>query len=207
MAQNINRRVLVSNRLSELKSGNAELDSWVAQYLQPFVSQTFEMHNWIVGAGEQYAYKTASTSRNSTTTLTADDDLHIALEAASVYKLELQLLFRGDGATGNQGFNFAMGYSGSFAFEFDALGHKIVNLVPTVHASAVGAFGMSAGPIPGGVAPIAIGALDDDGFHSTWLVETLTAGTLSVNWAQAASSADATVLRAGSYLIATRISQ
>jgi len=202
------RRVLVSSKLSALRSGNDELDRWVEQYLQAFVSQTFAQFTWMVGAGEQYAYKTTGTSRDNTTTLTADPDLQITLDSASVYKIELQLLFNAEtGTSGNQGFNFAMGYSGSFAIETDALGHKIVNLTPTVHVGALGAFGMSAGPIPSGVAPIANGLGEDDGFHATWLVETLTAGTLSVDWAQAVSSADDTILRGGSYLIATRLSQ
>jgi hypothetical protein len=117
-------------------------------------------------------------------------------------------LFRGEAATsGNQGFNFAMGYSGSLAIEGMALGHKIVDGIPTVHNGSTGAFVMSSGPIPGGVAPIAVGATDGDGFHSTWIVETSTAGTLSVNWAQASSSGDDTSLLQGSYLIATRLSE
>jgi hypothetical protein len=38
----VTRRVLVSNRLPELRSGNAVLDQWVAQHLQRYVAEVFE---------------------------------------------------------------------------------------------------------------------------------------------------------------------
>lgn len=153
------------------------------------------------------AYKTTATARDNTTTLTADPDLQIPLSASAVYKLELQLMFKGEAATsGNQGFNFAMTYTGAFSVEGRATGYKIVNLTGDVHVGSSGAFPMSS-PIPGGVAPISVGLQDQDTFHATWLVVTNTAGTLSVDWAQAVSSADDTSVLQGSYLISTRLSQ
>jgi|SRR5688572_25455146 len=44
------RRVLVSDRLPPLRSGNEALDRWVEQYLQAFISQTFDQMRWLVGA-------------------------------------------------------------------------------------------------------------------------------------------------------------
>lgn len=44
------RRVLVSDKLPELRSGNPEIDRWVEQHLQAFISQTFEQIRWLVGA-------------------------------------------------------------------------------------------------------------------------------------------------------------
>lgn len=41
------RRVLVSNRLPELRSGNAELDRWVSQALQPWITQAFEQISFL----------------------------------------------------------------------------------------------------------------------------------------------------------------
>lgn len=154
------------------------------------------------------AFKTTATSRDNTTTLAADPDLQLTLDKTAVYKIELQVMFRAEaGTSGNQGFNFAVGYSGSLAIEGRGMGYEIVNLTPAVHAGALGGLTMSAGPIPGGVAPIAAGAQDQDGFHITWLIETSTAGTLSVNWAQAVSSADDTLVLSGSYMVATRLSE
>jgi hypothetical protein len=41
------RRVLVSQSLPALRSGNAALDRWVEQYLQAFVKETFEQFRYV----------------------------------------------------------------------------------------------------------------------------------------------------------------
>jgi hypothetical protein len=44
----LRRRVLLSPRLPELKSGNQIIDDWVARQLQPFVTQVFEQVSYLL---------------------------------------------------------------------------------------------------------------------------------------------------------------
>src|SRR5688572_9775896 len=48
------RRVLVSPQLTALRSGNPELDRWVEQYLQAFVSQVFEQIQFLTPETESF---------------------------------------------------------------------------------------------------------------------------------------------------------
>jgi hypothetical protein len=48
------RRVIVSHRLPELRSGNAEIDHWVAEHLQAHVSQVFEQLTYLIGETETF---------------------------------------------------------------------------------------------------------------------------------------------------------
>lgn len=67
------RRVLVSHRLPELRSGNAELDRWVAEHLQRHVAEVFEQiafltpetGSWtpaVIGSGTAGTYELATAS-------------------------------------------------------------------------------------------------------------------------------------------------
>lgn len=48
------RRVLVSDQLGPLRSGNLAVDRAVEEYLRAFVSQTFEQMRWLVGAQDEW---------------------------------------------------------------------------------------------------------------------------------------------------------
>jgi hypothetical protein len=50
----VTRRVLISDSLPTLRSGNAELDRWVEQHLQTFVKQTFEQFKFLTPSEDEW---------------------------------------------------------------------------------------------------------------------------------------------------------
>ncbi len=151
-------------------------------------------------SGTQLVIKSANTDRASTTTLTADPHLSKGLLASATYLVEIGLAYIADSTgTGAQGFNCSFPYSGSASLIGPLLGYKTANGVIT------GLFGDNASPMPSGVAPILqeSGGLSDH-LTARFYLATTTAGNLTVDWAQAVSSANFTRLRGGSYIRVTR---
>jgi hypothetical protein len=131
------------------------------------------------------AWKTTSTSRNTTTTRTADPDLTLAVEADALYTGDFMIIYSSTSTT--PGLNWAF----------------------TVPAGATGYYTYSAGqtttdtnitfPIAsGGGPPTVSGTLGLNG--KLWLDTSSTAGNLTVAWAQLVSNAANVTLEAGSYI-------
>lgn len=142
------------------------------------------------------AVKTINTSRSSTTTPTADPELTVSIPAAGVYLIE-GLLVAG-GGTGATTLGGTIGFTGTFddtvlpfVTSYDTSGTKVDQI-----AFNTSAYQLLNSPL---------GATYYQGYFRGMLRAT-SAGTLSFNWAQYISSTSTTVLRAGSYLQATRIS-
>lgn len=141
------------------------------------------------------AFKASSTDRSSTTSVTDDPDLLFALQAGATYRIDVFLLFIGV-VTGTQGFKWAMAYSGSASIVGSATGVQSLNSVGTVRTPFTPTSSNSLGTLA---------TASNDALVYSFLLKTNSAGTLSLQWAQANSSANATRLVTGSHMIATRL--
>ena len=141
------------------------------------------------------AMKAASTSRTSTTTLTADPDLTFALEANAAYDFELELLYNG-GTNGSSDLKFAFAGPSGWALTFGAM----ITGIPLGVASIGGTEGSTVTVGTGGTSTPLYTRL------SGRLVTSGTAGSLTLTWAQNTSSGTATTLTAGSKMRARRTS-
>lgn len=143
------------------------------------------------------AWKSSDTSRASTTTLTADPDLTFPVAASAVYRLDGLLGYTGD-VTGSGGIQFAFTVPAGATLQWSAF----------YYATAVSAAGLNlAGTAGAGIAISAVtdGAVQLPVFVRGWLSVSTTPGTLALTWAQNASDANATVLKAGSHLTLMRM--
>ena len=141
------------------------------------------------------AFKLTATDRSSTTSIADDPDLLFALQADATYRIDVSLLFVGV-TTGTQGFQWAIGYTGSVALIGSAIGIQSLNSVGTVRTPFTPTSANSLGTMA---------TASNDGLVYSFVLKTTTAGNLSVQWAQAVSSANATRMVAGSYILATRL--
>lgn len=144
----------------------------------------------------QYAVKPANTARTSTTTLTADPDLQLAL-AAGTWIFDCVLPFTG-GTTGSSDAKITFEFSGT--------------------ASATGSFWIPFGPTTSSSTVVnnnstALASTQVIGTYSTTTpvsaqpkggVVVTAAGTLALYWSQNTSSSTATTAQAGSWLRAIR---
>jgi len=148
------------------------------------------------------AFKTVDTSRASTVARVADPDLSVTLPADSDWDFELVLLI-------SSAANAAGDFSGEFAYPTGAaISHLTLGLVDTL-ASGISADLSADGNTRDATSP-------SNAFDlgcSTAVVCALvsgrievgsTAGALTLNWAQLASNANATVVQDGSRLVARR---
>ena len=149
------------------------------------------------------AWKTTSTSRPSTTSRTADPDLQLPVEASALYTL--RYFFIVSCSANSSGFSmswtFPAGASGTHSFS--GLQHT-AGSVPTASSQDVNTtFDMSTGT---GTGIIASGTQPVTGVQGIGFLDmSSTAGTFALNWAQLTSSANATVLNAGSFIELSRI--
>jgi len=141
------------------------------------------------------AFKGSSTDRTSTTSIVDDPDLVFALQAGATYRIDVSLLFVGV-TSGAQGFKWAIAYSGAAAIVGSATGIQSLASVGSVRAPFTPTSSNSIGPIA---------TASNDALVYSFLFKTSSAGTLSVQWAQSSSSANATRLVTGSYMVATRL--
>lgn len=149
-------------------------------------------------------YKTASTDRTSTTTLTIDPELQFSLAAGAVYVIEFFLFYGGNtgliktqwsvpsGASGNRS---AMG-PGSTSTGGTGSNADNISMRSGVHGYGTSVIYGNRGT---GSLNLAIAV-------ETSLITTSSAGTCGILWAQSTSSTDATRMGVGSWARATRIS-
>lgn len=142
------------------------------------------------------AFKASDTARASTTTLTADPDLSVAVDASAAYEISLHVIY----TQGTLGQLF-MGFTGPAAATFD---WGLIGLAVGTTASDTGSFTASACTIG---TTKAVGGNTIANFirvEGRLLVD-VTSGSLTYRWAQSASSATGVTVKAGSYMIARQI--
>jgi hypothetical protein len=139
-----------------------------------------------------YAERTVDLSRTSNTTLTADGSLTIAnLQAGMVYEARLRLIYRAGGTTTVPGLK--IDYTIPIGADTTSAMFRVEGA--TARAGANGAVG--------GIICRTTDAVMD---HTMILIMGGSAGTLTFRWAQNATSASATTIAAGSYLLLTPLS-
>jgi len=159
--------------------------------LDPVAGQTLTagyLRSWMANWAALSIVKLADTSRASTTTLTADPELQLAVVANTTYTFDAELFY--DAGAGQFNMFFA-GPAGS------TISWVPAGLDPSVTAAASGIIrtgrnGQVVGEAGAGTVVTA--------FPRGIITVAGTAGTVSVNWAQGTSSATATILKAGSWL-------
>lgn len=170
-------------------SGIITASTIIPPYLPEQPLLTSDINDWFTW---DIAYKTFSLGRPSTTTLTPDPDLSLAIEAGASYEVRTVIFY--DGPNGaNMAFNF--GYPTDAAMNIswwypDSSGNL------SGHASA-GSAAHQANTAPGSTTETILGYGN--------LQAGLTAGSLSFQWAQNSSNGTAVVAQAYSMLMMRRI--
>jgi len=142
----------------------------------------------------QRAVKSASTSRTSTTTLTADPDLTVPVDANAAYDVEISLPYNGAATgTGDIKFSFSVPSGASITGGFEGIANPLGVAILTV---ATGSTLFSASNGTGNPLWCKI---------SCTLFTSGTSGNLVLNWAQNTSSGTATTLLAGAKMSAARV--
>ena len=172
-------------------------DAFIAEYMGSGNWRVL-FYQYLSATSATSAIKGADTSRLSTTTLTADPDLSVTLLTGQ-YSYELFMLF--DSVAAGAGFKFqsngtavdSRGTSPAVAdglIAASAYGPKLESFVgSTVSYASVGTTSDSNGVL----------------YKGSLLITT--AGSFGISWAQAASTASNTTLRAGSYLTCNLLAQ
>ncbi len=142
-----------------------------------------------------YAYKTGTTARTSTTTLASDPDLQLSVTSDALYEMKLSAQF-----TGPDTADLAIGWTGpsgaGMQWDIQTLGTGAAGYATDISGAyalgstlAIGLLNSTAAPV------VCTGFLDTAG----------TAGTLAFRWAQSVSNASAVTALAGSFLRLRRI--
>ena len=146
--------------------------------------------------------KPSSTSRSSTTTLTADPALTITLAAGGTYEFRCMLIYNGPSAAGYLGWNWTipsggfMGYLATYAIEGGGgdQGYQIGQVAGVeLGAASVNGPAWTSGTSQPWIA------------YMTGIVGGGTGGAMTLDWAQFASNGTATTVQQNSYIAATRI--
>lgn len=143
--------------------------------------------------------KSSDESVTSSTVLQDDDQLQLSVNANTDYHFECFLIYAADPA-GDIKVSYAGPASATLDFLSDGFGSAPADSVDPVSHSAQS---MGSTPSHGGITSNATNLC---ALHKGILRVAGTAGTFKLQWAQLASSANATFVRAGSTLILTRIS-
>lgn len=152
-----------------------------------------DVNTWFVPLA---VVKSSDTGRASTTTLTADPDLQLALAASSQYQFDMRILYKG-GTNGSSDMQFSVSGPTGMGGHYWMMRHQISSL--TLNDVLVNSFPTTVNIGTNGTGnPIAI-------FVSGCLTTGGTAGTIAFNWAQNTSNATATTVMASSYICARRI--
>lgn len=143
------------------------------------------------------AFKAGDTARALTTTLTADPDLSVAVDASATYEVSMHVMY----TQGTLGQLF-MGFTGPAGATFD---WGLIGLAVGTTASDTGSFTASACTI--GTTKAVGGNISPANFVRVEgrLVVDVTSGSLTYRWAQSASNATGVTVKAGSYMIARQI--
>lgn len=157
-----------------------------------------------MAAGDRtIALKLADTSRSSTTTLTADPDLVVALSASTTYIIEMTYRCT---ASGNEALvhdfshpaatrDFQSEFYGTFRLSSNDT--QFIN-IPTSGGSNAVSLATNIDTVQSLVSGTAH-------VHLTGLITTSAAGNLTFRWAQRISTGTSTVLYAGASLIVTEV--
>lgn len=154
-----------------------------------------DVNTWLV---PQPAYKTAVTSRASTTSLQPDPDLQVPVDAAAVYLVEATIFFNGVSASGYLQWNWGVPAGAAM---------RMLNLYN------VEGGGANAGPVVAeGDAGYVVGPAWTGGTSITYtaslsglLTTAGAAGLLTWNWSQVVSNATPTSVLADSWLKLSRV--
>jgi hypothetical protein len=145
-------------------------------------------------------FKSATTSRNTTTTGVNDPDLTYAIPGAGTYDFECAIMAWGD-VTGTQGLSANLNFSGSFlatANFYEMISGASVFITQSVQSGPNVALTQFSANI-GTAAP-------GQSFSIKGTVVTTGAGTFAFSWAQKTSSANNTNVGQGCYLKVTQLS-
>ncbi len=151
------------------------------------------------------AFKSASTSRASTIVRVADPDLVIALPANTTWDFDMILQLRGAA-------NAAGDFSGEFSFPASSVvsytAHGLVDTLASGQSADLqaDASGGRDAASPTNSFDFGVSTSFTSVLVSGRIELGATAGSLSFNWAQQSSNVNATIVEAGSRLIATRVS-
>ena len=142
-------------------------------------------------------YKTGATARGSTTTLAADPDLTSTTLAATYYSFKAIIHWNGNGSATN-GIKIRVGSSSANITQIYIANTNTTssNLAPTSNES---------GGIPNGFVKLPNTAGANEVLIIEGFAQTILAGTLYVEWSQAASEATTTRVLAGSHLLITKL--
>jgi hypothetical protein len=154
-----------------------------------------DVNTWFV---PRFVYKTGSTSRASNTTATADPDLALPVDANAVYDLEVLLHF--DGASGG---DMKTQWSGPASMGLTGV-WSALGLSATTSANDQVAAPANTSPWQVSIGAVGAGTAVGATFRAT-VTTSVTAGTLSLLWAQSVSNGTATILHAGSSLRLDRV--
>lgn len=168
----------------------------MAQYPVPAVGQRLTAE-FVASMLPITARKAAATARISTTALTADPDLAIAVDANATYKVTALLLYDSAVAADFKwAFTGPAGFTGDYSYSAIQTGSAAGSYADDQNGYAA----IAATPAVGGGAAN-VEAINIWGNFTT----SGTSGTFTLTWAQNTSTASNTTLRAGSYLELTRI--
>lgn len=145
--------------------------------------------------GNSFA-KTGISSKNTTTTLAADPELVIALQAGHYYVIESELYFYAT-TTAAMGFKFDVSYSGTSSTTRQGIMQSFVNSAGSVATMP----SFPATPIS--FATISTNAAAPDCCRFSYNIQPATAGNLSLRWAQVSSSANNLNLMSHSWIRAS----
>jgi hypothetical protein len=151
---------------------------------------------------QQVVIKIVDESVTSSTTLQDDNELQFAVDANTRYSVEFFLIYNTLAAADLKA-QYTVPSGASLTWVSDGIASGTTVTVDTVSRTAQ--FIGSTPPAHGGV-EVSGAPVDMIAFHKGLLTIGATAGTLKLQWAQQASSATATYIRANSTLILTRIS-
>ncbi len=142
-----------------------------------------------------YAYKTGTTARTSTTTLASDPDLQLPVAADALYEMKLSVQFTGpDTADVNIGWTGPAGCG--MQWDIQTLGTGAAGYATDISGAYALGSTLVCGLLNSTAAPIVCtGFVDTAG----------TAGTLAFRWAQGVSNASAVTALAASFLRLRRV--
>lgn len=148
-----------------------------------------QFNDWLVNVN--FARKSADTARTSTTTLTNDPHLSVAVQANAVYVVTCNLKYDG-AAAGDLKVGWTVPSSASLDWTLVGLGAAAAAYTD----DQVGGFQTLSTPTIGAIAAGTFAGLLMVGL----LVTSVTAGSLVLQWAQGTSSGTATTVFANSFL-------
>jgi hypothetical protein len=170
-------------------------DAFIAEYMGGAAWRVL-IYQPVAADGGNAQVKASDTAITSSTALTADPALQSNPLQVGQYEVEILLLF--DSVTAGAG----------FAWRLDGTAADSRATLPMLNLGAVNGAAVASVTSPYGATISYATVSTPSGSNSVLYKGTMlvsTAGTLGVKWAQATSTASATTLRAGSYIITTPI--